>query len=209
MQVVVLASDSQKKELLLEEKEEITWISNEQEFLQHQKADAFVDLLYSKSAERNLLLRQLLPKPVIINSVTDTLPETDASFIRMNGWPTFLSSPVVEAASKDGDKKAAAEAAFSLLNKRPEWLADEPGFITPRVVSLIINEAYLTLAEGVSTKEEINTAMKLGTAYPYGPFEWAEKIGAGKIAELLKKLCQKQARYTPAFLLVQEAPQST
>ena len=45
---------------------------------------------------------------------------------------------------------------------------------------MIINEAFLALQEGVSTKEEINTAMKLGTNYPLGPFEWVEKIGPYK-----------------------------
>jgi 3-hydroxybutyryl-CoA dehydrogenase len=70
---------------------------------------------------------------------------------------------------------------------------------------MIINEAYLALAEGVSTKEEINTAMKLGTAYPFGPFDWAEKIGLKNIALLLQKLSSTQPRYTPAAGLLQEA----
>ena len=41
---------------------------------------------------------------------------------------------------------------------------------------------------GTSTKEEIDIAMKLGTGYPFGPFEWGEMIGLSRIAELLKKL---------------------
>ena len=48
---------------------------------------------------------------------------------------------------------------------------DIPGFISARVVSMIINEAYFALEEEVSSKEEIDTAMKLGTNYPYGPFD--------------------------------------
>ncbi|RYF80186.1 MAG: 3-hydroxybutyryl-CoA dehydrogenase, partial [Chitinophagaceae bacterium] len=93
---------------------------------------------------------------------------------------------------------------FILLNRKWEWLPDEPGFVSPRVVSMIINEAFMALAENVSTKEEINTAMKLGTAYPYGPFEWAEKIGMQNIVALLQKLGTTQTRYTPAELLVKE-----
>jgi 3-hydroxybutyryl-CoA dehydrogenase len=72
---------------------------------------------------------------------------------------------------------------------------DEIGFITPRVVSMIINEAFIALKEGVSTKGEIDTAMKLGTNYPYGPFEWAEKIGVEKIKSLLDKLSMQEKRY--------------
>jgi 3-hydroxybutyryl-CoA dehydrogenase len=50
----------------------------------------------------------------------------------------------------------------------------------------------------------MDTAMKLGTAYPYGPFEWGNKIGLQNIVNLLKKLSKKQPRYTPCELLVQE-----
>jgi 3-hydroxybutyryl-CoA dehydrogenase len=65
---------------------------------------------------------------------------------------------------------------------------DDPGFVTPRIISKIINEATLALQEGVSTKEEIDAAMKLGTSYPYGPFEWSDKIGNDKIQKLLLAL---------------------
>lgn len=48
------------------------------------------------------------------------------------------------------------------------------GFIFPRTVVQIINEAYFALEEGVATKEDINRAMKFGVNYPKGPFEWSE-----------------------------------
>ena len=135
----------------------------------------------------------------------DTADEINSSFVRINGWNTFLSSSLVEAACHDEQAKLKAEEVFALFNKRIEWLADEPGFITARVVSMIINEAFISLGEDVSTKEEINTAMKLGTAYPFGPFEWAEKIGLKNIISLLNKLSETQTRYTPSELLVEEA----
>jgi 3-hydroxybutyryl-CoA dehydrogenase len=62
---------------------------------------------------------------------------------------------------------------------------------------MMINEAFIALNEGVSTKEEIDIAMKLGTNYPYGPFEWSEKIGVEKIKSLLEKLNHYQERYKP------------
>ncbi len=205
MQIVVLASESQKTEWTGEGEENVAWISSETDFLRYPSAGAYIDLQYVNTEERNALLLQLLPKPVIINSVTHTLTDTDPSFVRINGWATFLSSPAIEAACLNENAKADTEAIFSRLKKHPEWLPDEPGFVTARVVSMIINEAYLALSEGVSTKEEINTAMKLGTAYPFGPFEWVEKIGAKNVVALLQKLSETQARYTPAELLVQEA----
>lgn len=48
------------------------------------------------------------------------------------------------------------------------------GFIFPRTISQIINEAYFALEEGVATKEDINRAMKFGVNYPKGPFEWSQ-----------------------------------
>jgi 3-hydroxybutyryl-CoA dehydrogenase len=209
MQVVVLANEIQKTELLKGEAEGIVWIKDEQALLQYSSADAFIDLQYSNTEQRNALLIQLLPKLVVINSVADTLREINPSFVRINGWTTFLASPVIEAACLNEKVKTEAEAVFSLFHKKPEWLADEPGFLTARVVSMIINEAYLAFGEGVSSKEEMDTAMQLGTAYPYGPFKWAEKIGAQKIVTLLQKLSQLQPRYTPSDLLVQEAAETT
>jgi 3-hydroxybutyryl-CoA dehydrogenase len=74
-------------------------------------------------------------------------------------------------------------------------------------VSAIINEAYLTLQEKVSSKEDIDIAMKLGTNYPMGPFAWATAIGVKNVYALLHKLAADQPRYTPALLLKQEAEQ--
>jgi 3-hydroxybutyryl-CoA dehydrogenase len=116
---------------------------------------------------------------------------------------------LLEACCRSEERRTAAEAVFAFLGKKAHWLPDDPGFITARVVSMIINEAYLALAEGVSAKEEIDTAMKLGTAYPYGPFEWAEKIGQHNVVALLQKLAQSQPRYTPAALLIQDAARLT
>ena len=47
--------------------------------------------------------------------------------------------------------------------------------------------------------------MKLGTNYPYGPFEWSKKIGVQNIASLLTGLSQTEKRYQPADLLLKEA----
>jgi 3-hydroxybutyryl-CoA dehydrogenase len=205
MQIIVLASEWQREELSNGNSSAgVIWINDEAEFLQHKGADAFIDLKFADDENRRALLRELLPKPVIINSVTDTLNEINPAFVRINGWNTFLSSSLIEAACTNDAIRQHVEEIFSVLNKRIEWLDDEPGFITARVISMIINEAFLSLGEGVSTKEEINTAMKLGTAYPHGPFEWAEKIGVQNIVTLLQKLSETQPRYSPAELLVQE-----
>jgi 3-hydroxybutyryl-CoA dehydrogenase len=195
MRVAVLANENLKEELLSHSTlqiENIIWVDTF-ENLQHCEADAFIDLVFERKHLTSL--QSLLPKFIIINSVEETLAETDSSFVRINGWPTFLQSRIIEASSLDNSNRSKAEEAFSLFNKKLEWLPDEIGFVTPRVICMIINEAFIALKEGVSTKEEIDTAMKLGTNYPYGPFEWAEKIGVEKIKGLLEKLSRLE-RYT-------------
>jgi len=197
MQVVILTDAGLKDELLANSNEmavNIIWIDTVLQFQDHLDADAWIDLLFQK--DHITVLKKLLPKTIIINSVVDTLGETDPSFIRINAWPTFLRSGIIEAAALLSEKKDTIETIFSLFNKKIQWLPDVAGFITPRVVSMIINEAFISLNEGVSTENEIDIAMKLGTNYPYGPFEWAHKIGVDKIKSLLKKLTIHHERYT-------------
>ena len=93
---------------------------------------------------------------------------------------------------------------FSSLGWKYRIVPDVPGMVTARVISMIINEAYFTLQAGVSTKDEIDTAMKLGTNYPYGPFEWSRKIGLKNIYALLLALSKIDARYQPCELLQKE-----
>lgn len=62
------------------------------------------------------------------------------------------------------------------------------GLVAPRVVCMIINEAYFTLEEGTADRSDIDAGMKLGTAYPYGPFEWCARIGIKHVYETLSAL---------------------
>src|SRR5215211_7457555 len=66
---------------------------------------------------------------------------------------------------------------------------EEPtGDVALRLISCIVNEAFLALSEGVATAQDIDRAMKLGANYPKGPFEWADKIGPDRILDTLDSL---------------------
>ena len=91
-----------------------------------------------------------------------------------------------------------------LLNWNYTLVPDTLGMVTPKVVSMIINEAYYALEENVSTKNDIDTAMQLGTNYPYGPFEWAKKIGLNSVYQLLNALSSSVDRYTVSEALKKE-----
>ena len=201
MQIVVVTDDLLKEELLADgvlAGARVEWISEIEELNKYPNAEACIDLLFTPTGERIQLLQQ--KDIVIINSVEYTLTETHQDFVRINGWNTFLKSATIEASAGTANR-AKAENVFDCFHKKISWLPDTPGFVTPRVVSMMINEAYMALQDGVSTMEEIDIAMKLGTNYPYGPFEWAEKIGREKITALLEKLSLQNPLYTPASSL--------
>lgn len=143
-------------------------------------------------------------KPVIKSAVCSTLKEigNPLNVVRINGWNGFLKRAKWEVA---GIINSDMTQVFSSLGKEPATVADEPGFVAARIIAMIINEAYYALGENISTKKEIDIAMKLGANYPYGPFEWVSFIGKQNIYTLLNKLSVQEKRYHPAPLLKEEA----
>ncbi|MEO8405832.1 MAG: 3-hydroxyacyl-CoA dehydrogenase family protein [Chitinophagaceae bacterium] len=208
MKILVLGTAEQKEELLTFPADaaiEITWIAAPDHSSSYGTIDACIDLLFENNNERIAWLKQLNASLIVINSVVTSLHILKENFIRINGWNTFLKRPIIEAAVTNEELKEKATALFSLLGRQTEWVADVPGFITARVVACIINEAYMTLEEKVSVEEEVDTAMKMGTNYPYGPFEWSRKIGLVNVFHLLETLSKEQILYKPCNLLQQNA----
>lgn len=148
-------------------------------------------------------LKLLKNTEVFFAGIINTLKEQKlpSNFHRVNGWKTFVSRGTWEIASENED---AIKEVFGLLGWKYMLVADEPGFVSARIISMIINEAYYALGENVSSKEEIDIAMKLGTNYPYGPFEWSRLIGLKNIYHLLEKLSKTDSRYTIAPSLKSE-----
>ncbi len=204
MQIVVAASDEQWT-ALTSGRAGISWhrVESTSAFHQYEDAIAFFSL---QDSEINGGYHSM-KKPLIISSVVKTLTELNAPehVYRINGWETFLSRPVWEIAGKI---KNDISALFALLNIKINAVKDEPGFITARIISMIINEAYFAVEDNVSSKAEIDTAMKLGTNYPHGPFEWAELIGKKYILELLQELYKTDTRYKPSALLIKEVAEN-
>lgn len=203
MTVAILADDALKQELLtkkLPENSTVVWVDSVRS-LTIADADVYIDLLFELNVERTQQLKRLQPKPVIVNAVPWTTKKTGADFIRINAWPGLLQRPVTEIALPASVSEAMVKPIFEQLQWQYVLAPDIPGMITARVLSAIINEAYYTLGAQVSTRSEIDIAMKLGTSYPYGPFEWADKIGIKKVYELLMEMSSEDARYTPAAAL--------
>ncbi len=90
------------------------------------------------------------------------------------------------------------------LNKMPVEVNDYPGFVANRILMPMINEAIITLFEGVAGVEEIDTVMKLGMAHPMGPLQLADFIGLDVCLSIMNVLHEGfgNPKYAPCPLLV-------
>ncbi|MGB1104323.1 MAG: 3-hydroxyacyl-CoA dehydrogenase family protein [Crocinitomicaceae bacterium] len=90
------------------------------------------------------------------------------------------------------------------LKKVPVEVNDYPGFVANRILMPMINEAIITLNEGVAGVEEIDTVMKLGMAHPMGPLQLADFIGLDVCLAIMNVLYDGLGndKYAPCPLLV-------
>lgn len=90
------------------------------------------------------------------------------------------------------------------LGKIPVEVNDYPGFVANRILLPMINEAVITLFEGVAGVEEIDQVMKLGMAHPMGPLQLADFIGLDVCLAILHVLHDGlgNPKYAPCPLLV-------
>ena len=207
MRICVLADDQLKSEFIqkgIPQNIEVIWADTMKVLYSVSDVDSYFDLLFNPDRERTANLFRL-QGPVFINAVNETSDQSGKQFIRINAWPTMLNRTITELAIGDPKHEEIIESVFSELKWKYVIVPDITGMITPRVIAMIINEAYFTLEQKVSTKEEIDIAMKLGTNYPVGPFEWGLKIGLKNVYSLLNKLSVADKRYQPSDLLRKEA----
>ncbi len=118
--------------------------------------------------------------PVLINDTIGSfqLPANDERPIaRFCGWPTMVERPVWEMAAYHNTSTAWTLDAEKLLNRKLCVVPNTPGFIAPRILATIINEACHGLAQNICTADDMDVAMQLGTNYPKGPIAWMYEIG--------------------------------
>ncbi len=90
------------------------------------------------------------------------------------------------------------------MGKTPITVSDSPCFVTSRLIQTLINEAIFCLYQGVSSKEEIDTALKLGMNHPMGPLELADFIGLDVVLAMQQALYNgfQDQKYRPCPLLM-------
>ena len=200
MRIIVIANVEQQEEIASKNKSADADFTFVQSISKFNADDGYDAVFYLNENLENIEIKNFNGKPVFINSVVETLEQKELppNFSRINGWAGFLKRQIWEVASNDKD---AVTTIFKSLNWNVVFVKDIPGLVAARVISMIINEAFYALAEGISTKEEIDLAMKMGTNYPCGPFEWLNKIGIENVYHLLKILSVNDKRYIVSPLL--------
>ncbi|WP_085317037.1 3-hydroxyacyl-CoA dehydrogenase [Derxia lacustris] len=88
----------------------------------------------------------------------------------------------------DDRQRQLAGALLASLGHAPVEIGDAPGLVVARTVAMLVNEAADAVQQGVCAEADADIAMKLGTNYPAGPFEWLARLGARRVVGLLDAL---------------------
>lgn len=176
-----------------------------------QNRDLVIDLQFDGHPENAAIYAQYAAIPVLAGVVKTSLQavkETyDCALIGCNWLPGFIDMPVTEISLLEEAQKPVLTAIMQQLGWEYELVQDAVGMVTPRVVCMIINEAYMAAETDTASREDIDVAMKLGTNYPMGPFEWSKKIGIRQVYEVLAAVhaATGNERYIISELLKKEA----
>lgn len=121
----------------------------------------------------------------------------------MNPVPVMKLVEIINGYATDAEVTQLVYDLSAYLGKVPCVVNDYPGFISNRILMPLINEAILSLQEGVAGVEEIDTIMKLGMAHPMGPLQLADFIGLDTCYSIMNVLHMGfgNQKYAPATLL--------
>jgi len=206
----------------ISESEQKETINNIKTFTDLKKACDGVDLAVEAATENESLklkifesLDEFVPKGAILASNTSSISITKIAAAtsrpdRVIGMHFMNPVPImklVEIINGYATSKQTTEAIVELskaLSKISVVVNDYPGFVANRILMPMINEAIISLHEGVAGVEEIDTVMKLGMAHPMVPLQLADFIGLDVCKSILEVLYKGfgNPKYAPCPLLV-------
>jgi 3-hydroxybutyryl-CoA dehydrogenase len=156
----------------------------------------------------------LCPPEVILASNTSSLsitelaaatkrPEKVIGMHFMNPVPVMKLVELIRGLATSDETFQSVEELTKKLGKTPVAVSDFPGFVANRILMPMINEAAFTLMEGVASKEDIDTVMKLGMNHPMGPLTLADFIGLDVCLAIMEVLYEGfcDSKYRPCPLL--------
>lgn len=161
-------------------------------------------------------LDEICKPSCILATNTSSLPITEIAAVTkrpekvigmhfMNPVPVMKLVEIIRGIATSDETYAAIKEESVALGKTPVEVRDVPGFISNRVLQIMINEAIYCLYEGVASVEDIDTVMKLGMNHPMGPLQLADFIGLDTVLAIMETMYDGYAdcKYRPCPLLRQ------
>lgn len=152
----------------------------------------------------------------ILASNTSSLPITEiAAFTKrpdkvigmhfMNPVPVMKLVEIIRGLGTSDETYKTVQQLSIRLGKSPAEVRDVPGFVSNRVLQVMINEAIYCVYENVATPEDIDKVMKLGMNHPMGPLQLADFIGLDTVLYIMEILHEGygDSKYRPCPLLRQ------
>ncbi|MFC6988707.1 3-hydroxyacyl-CoA dehydrogenase family protein [Haloplanus sp. GCM10025708] len=165
------------------------------------KRDIFADLDEAVPDDVVLATNTSTLSITTIASVTDR-PELVVGLHFMNPAPVMKGLELV-VGEKTADEVVDLSHALAEDMGKETWESDDkPGFVVNRILMPWLNEGVRAYDQGVASKEDIDTGMKLGTNVPMGPLELCDHIGLDIVLDASQTLHDELGdRYKPAYLL--------
>ncbi len=180
-------------------------------------ADYAIEAVFERADVKLPIFAQLeegCPKETILASNTSGIPiSLLASATRrpekvigthfMNPVPLMKGVEIVKSLLTSEDTLKVSLGFVQSLGKETVVVKDSPGFVTNRIVTLVMNEAAKLLEEDLASIEDIDKIERLSHNWPMGPFELADLVGIDVVVDLLEGIYQQTGweRYKPAPLL--------
>ncbi|KMK95854.1 3-hydroxybutyryl-CoA dehydrogenase [Rossellomorea marisflavi] len=213
-----LARAVEKGRMSADEKDQTTGRLSSSTDLQDAKG---VDLIIEAAVENMDIkktifaqLDEIAPEHTMLATNTSSLPITEIAAATnrpqqvigmhfMNPVPVMKLVEIIRGLATSDEVYAAIEDMTNKLQKTPVEVEDFPGFVANRILMPMINEAVYTLYEGVASKEDIDSVMKLGMNHPMGPLTLADFIGLDTCLYIMETLHEGfgDDKYRPCPLL--------
>jgi len=131
-------------------------------------------------------------------------PERVIGMHFMNPVPIMKLVEIINGSDTSVEVNNAVVNAAEKMGKTALSCNDSPGFVSNRILCPMINEAILTLEEGVAEPEAIDGIMKLGMNHPIGPLALSDLIGNDTVLHIMNVLHEGfgDDKYAPSKLLV-------